>query len=197
MNAVAVGHSAPGALLVEPRGWEKIRSNLAAAVYRSVITHIPFHWIRQSFLRAAGMRISRDVAILTGTTIIRPERISIGKGCMIGFDSFLGGEAGITIGDNVNISSQCVFLGGIHDPDDPNFGAILKPTVIEDYAWLATRATIVAGVRIGRGAVVATGAVVTKDVPPYAIVAGVPARKIKERNPEACKYELAYQPWFF
>jgi putative colanic acid biosynthesis acetyltransferase WcaF len=197
MNAVAVGHSAAGALLTEPRGWEKIRSNLSAAAYRSLITHIPLHWMRQSFLRAAGMRIGKSVAILTGTTIIRPERISIGKGCMIGFDSFLGGEAGITIGENVNISSHCVLLGGIHDPDDPNFGAILKPTVIEDYVWLATRATVVAGVRIGRGAIVATGAVVTKDVPPYAIVAGVPARKIKERSPEACKYELAYQPWFF
>ena len=197
MNAVAVGKSAPDAVLAEPRGWEKVYSNLAAAIYRSVVTHIPLHFIRQSFLRAAGMRIGKNVAILTGATIIRPERIRIGNGCMIGFDSFLGGEAGITIGDNVNISSQCVFLGGIHDPDDPHFGAILKPTVIEDYAWLATRATVVAGVRIGRGAIVATGAVVTKDVPPYAIVAGVPAKKIKERNPEACKYELAYQPWFF
>src|SRR5690349_19887372 len=138
MNAQAVGKSAHDALLVEPRGWEKIRSTLAAALYRSIITHVPLHWVRQAFLRAAGMRIGRNVAILTGTTIIRPERISIGNGCMIGFDSFIGGEAGIKIGDNVNISSHCVLLGGVHDPDDPNFGAILKPTVIEDYAWLAT-----------------------------------------------------------
>jgi putative colanic acid biosynthesis acetyltransferase WcaF len=197
MNAQAVGKSAPDALLVEPHGWEKIRSTLAAALYRSIVTHVPLHWARQAFLRAAGMRIGRNVAILTGTTIIRPERVSIGNGCMIGFDSFIGGEAGIKIGDNVNISSQCLMLGGYHDPDDPNFVAIPKPTVIEDYAWLATRVTVLAGVKIGRGAIVATGAVVTKDVPPYAIVAGVPARKIKERNPEACKYDLAYQPWFF
>ncbi|MBC8165300.1 MAG: acyltransferase [Bryobacteraceae bacterium] len=115
---------------------------------------------------------------------------------MIGFDSFLGGEAGITIGDNVNISSQCVILGGMHDPDDPQFRGILTPTVIEDYAWLATRVTLTGGIRIGRGAVVAAGAVVTRDVPPYTVVAGVPAKRIKDRNPEACKYELSYQPWF-
>ena len=148
MNAPAVGKSAPDALLVEPRGWEKFRSTLAAALYRSIITHVPLHWVRQAFLRAAGMRIGRNVAILTGTTIIRPERISLGDGCMIGFDSFIGGEAGITIGNNVNISSQCLMLGGYHDPDDPNFVAILKPTVIEDYAWLATRVTVLAGVTI-------------------------------------------------
>ena len=88
----------------------------------------------------------------------------------------MGGEGGITIGNNVNISSFTIMLGGWHDLDDPTFAAELRPMVIEDYAWIATRATIMAGVRIGRGAVVAAGAVVTRDVPPYAVMAGVPAK---------------------
>jgi maltose O-acetyltransferase len=131
------------------------------------------------------------------TTVVRPERISIGNGTIVGMGCFLGGEAGLKIGRNVNISSFVVLLGGRHDANDPTFASILEPIEVEDHAWLATRATVVGGVRIGRGAIVAAGAVVTRDVPPYTIVGGVPARKIGDRDPNACVYEFNYQPWFF
>ena len=61
-----------------------------------------------------------------------------------------------------------------HDPQSPDFAIRGGPVVIEDYAWIGGRAVILPGLRIGEGAVVATGAVVTKDVPPYTIVGGVP-----------------------
>lgn len=172
------------------------RSHLGAAGYRLVVTHIPSHAVRQWYLRAFGMRIGKRVALLTGTTVMRPERIAIGDGTVVGFDCFLGGEGGLTIGSQVNLSSYTVILGGDHDMDSADFRPVRKPTVIEDYAWVATRVTIVGGIRIGRGAVVAAGSVVIRDVPPYHVVAGVPARKIKERREEACSYELGYQPWF-
>jgi acetyltransferase-like isoleucine patch superfamily enzyme len=162
-----------------------------------LITGIPFHAVRQAYLRAFGMKIGTDVAILRGTLVVSPQNIRIGNGCTIGFQCFFGGEAGITIGNNVNISSFTMILGGRHDINDPTFRSILGPVVIEDYAWLATRTTIASGVRIGRGAVVAAGAVVTRDVAPYQVVAGVPAKKIGERDPGACVYVLQYKPWFF
>ena len=181
----------------EPKGLRKIRSHLGAAFYNMMMTGVPFHSIRQGYLRTCGMQIGSKVTILRGAMVIRPEQIAIGDHCIIGFNCFLGGEAGLQIGNNVNISSFCTLLGGYHDLDDPTFRSILIPIIIEDYVWLATRVTVAGGVRIGRGAVVAAGAVVTRDVPPYHVVGGVPARKIKERNPEACAYELNYQPWFF
>ena len=180
-----------------PTGARKIAAHLAAVGYNIVIKGIPFHAIRLAYLRLVGARIGRQVGMLRGTTVIRPDQIRIGNNCIIGFQCFIGAEGGVYIGNNVNISSYCMLLGGWHDVNDPTFASEARPMVIEDYAWLATRVTVMAGVRIGRGAVVAAGAVVTRDVPPYAIVAGVPARQIAERNPEACVYELNYQPWFF
>ncbi|NJK52359.1 MAG: hypothetical protein HC936_05170 [Leptolyngbyaceae cyanobacterium SU_3_3] len=69
-----------------------------------------------------------------------------------------------------------------HDLNDSGFAGVSAPVVIEDYAWISSRATILPGVTIGRGAVVAAGAVVTKSVAPFEIVGGVPAKKIGERN---------------
>lgn len=180
-----------------PTGARKIAAHLGAAGYNVAVNGIPFHAVRQAYLRVAGMKIGHHVGLMRGITVIRPDQIEIGNNCIIGFQCFLGAEGGIYIGNNVNISSYCVLLGGWHDVNDPTFASRARPMVIEDYAWLATRATVMAGVRIGRGAVVAAGAVVTRDVPPYAIVAGVPAKQIAERKPEACVYELNYQPWFF
>ncbi|HPU00025.1 MAG TPA: DapH/DapD/GlmU-related protein, partial [Armatimonadota bacterium] len=70
-----------------------------------------------------------------------------------------------------------------HDMNDPDFANVLAPIVIEDYVWIGSRATVLPGVRIGRGAVVAAGAVVTRDVAPLTVVGGVPARPIGERKP--------------
>ncbi len=178
-------------------GWRKIRSHLAAAAWGLGIKSVPFHVIRRAYLRACGMKIGANVGLFRGCLIIRPEQISIGDNCIIGFQCFLGGEAGIVIGRNVNIAAFSILLGGGHDINDPTFTAIRKPIVVEDYAWIATRSTIMGGVRIGRGAVVAAGAVVTRDVAPYSVVAGVPARVIGQRDPAACVYQFNYQPWFF
>jgi acetyltransferase-like isoleucine patch superfamily enzyme len=180
-----------------PTGFEKILSHLAAAGYNNLVNGIPFHRVRTTYLKLFGMKIGRKATLMRGVTLIRPERITLGDQTLVGMQCFLGGEAGITIGKTVNISSFVVMLGGRHDVNDPTFASIPEPIVIEDYAWIATRATIMGGVHIGRGAVVATGSVVTKDIPPYTIVGGVPAKKIGERDPNACKYQFDYHPWFF
>jgi len=78
-----------------------------------------------------------------------------------------------------------------HDMESPSFDAVGAPVIIEDYVYIGPRAIILPGVRIGYGAVVGAGAVVTKDVPPYAVVGGVPAKFIHERN-----HDLDYTPDF-
>jgi maltose O-acetyltransferase len=69
-----------------------------------------------------------------------------------------------------------------HDPQDPDWGVKGGPIVIKDYVWVSSRASVLPGITIGEGAVVAAHAVVTKDVEPYTIVGGVPAKKIGERR---------------
>lgn len=87
----------------------------------------------------------------------------------------------VKIGENVRIAPYTIILDSdFHDVKDHFADGTSKPIIIEDDVWIATRSTILKGVHIGKGAVVATGAVVTKDVPPYCVVAGVPARVIKK-----------------
>lgn len=76
-----------------------------------------------------------------------------------------------------------------HKVEAPDFGCESAPVIIEDYAWVSCRTVVLPGVRIGKGAVVAAGAVVTKNVEPYAIVAGVPAKPIGAR-PRDLRYQL-------
>jgi len=107
----------------------------------------------------------------------------------------LDGRGGLTIGDNVSVSAGVWLLTDGHAMNDPLFPEVLAPVCIGDYAWLGSRALVLPGVRIGDGAVVAAGAVVTKDVEPYAVVAGVPARAIGTRSSDL-RYQLDYQPAF-
>ncbi len=86
----------------------------------------------------------------------------------------------IQIGCNVRIAPYSIIIDSdFHDIRDHFATGKSKPIIIEDDVWIATRATILKGVRIGRGSVVASGAVVTRDVPPNSVVAGIPAKVIR------------------
>jgi acetyltransferase-like isoleucine patch superfamily enzyme len=93
------------------------------------------------------------------------------------------------IGRNVNLSSEVLIRTAQHDYQSPDFKTVFHPVKIEDYVWLGPRCIILPGVTVGEGAVVAAGAVVTKDVEPYTLVGGVPAKKIGER-PKNLQYTL-------
>lgn len=99
------------------------------------------------------------------------------------------------IGNNVDIAQEVNIWTEQHDYNSPTYASVCKPVKIEDYVWIASRATVLPGVTIGKGAVVASGAIVTKDVPPYTVVAGVPARPIGIRNKELT-YNLETRKWF-
>jgi len=158
-----------------------------------VINRIPSHSFRMNAYRKLGVSIGRESTLLMSTEMQHCEELTIGRNTIINQHCLLDGRGGLVIGDNVNISSHVLLVAGTHDVQDGRaFSGCIKPIIIEDYVWLCTRSTILAGVTVGRGAVVAAGAVVTKSVSPDAIVAGVPARKIGERNPDLT-YDLIYE----
>lgn len=98
-------------------------------------------------------------------------------------------EGGLILGNNVDIAQEVNIWSEQHDYNNPSFKATKKSVFIDDYVWIASRVTILPGVHIGRGAVVACGAIVSKDVPPLAIVGGVPAHIIGYRQ-NIMNYEL-------
>jgi acetyltransferase-like isoleucine patch superfamily enzyme len=130
------------------------------------------------------------VTFCGGAEIRAPKNITIQAYTIIGNNVILDGRAGITIGSKVNLSSEVAIWTVQHDPQAADFGIKSGKVVVEDYAWLSFRSVVLPGVTIGEGAVVAACAVVTKDVEPYTIVAGIPAKKIGERNRDL-NYTLA------
>jgi len=95
----------------------------------------------------------------------------VGEGTMVDMNAVLGGRA--TVGKNCHIGAGAVLAGVIEPPS-------AKPVFVEDNVLIGANAVVLEGVRIGKGAVVAAGSVVTKDVPPYTVVAGAPAKEIKK-----------------
>lgn len=157
-----------------------------------VINKIALHGVRMRAYRQLGIKIGRDSTILMSTEMHRAEDLSIGENTIINQHCLLDGRGGLKIGNNVNISSHVLLIAGTHDMQDgESFMGSVQAVSIKDYVWLCTRCTILPGVTVGEGAVIAAGAVVTKSVEAYAIVAGIPAKKIGERNP-ALKYQLHY-----
>ncbi|MBI5806582.1 acyltransferase [candidate division TA06 bacterium] len=118
-------------------------------------------------------------------------KLSLGKNSVINHHCHLDFRAGITMGDNVNISPYVKIFTWQHLPNDPMFNTEKKPVIIEDSVWISSAAMILPGVKIGRGAIVAAGAVVTRDVTEFTIVAGIPAKPIGTRSREM-NYKLEY-----
>jgi maltose O-acetyltransferase len=151
-------------------------------IYLKLIAYTPSQFVRRNALRAAGAKIGQGVLFYHGFEIYHPWKVHIGGNCSLGFHVVIDGRGGLSIGSNCNISSDVAIWTAEHDIQSPDFRYVAEPVTIGDYAWISHRAIILPGITIGPGAVVAAGAVVTKDVAPYTIVAGVPATKIGDRN---------------
>jgi acetyltransferase-like isoleucine patch superfamily enzyme len=133
--------------------------------------------------QAEGSRINEYVLVRS------PEsKLTLGKNSHIGpFSVLFTGTYGITIGEDVMIAPHCCFAEGSHEyrnPDVPmqwagNFSN--GPIIIEDDVWIGANCTILHNVRIGKGSVIGANSLVNKDVEPYSIMGGAPARKIKSR----------------
>lgn len=164
--------------------------DLELAKIHFVGDHLPIKTFRHFVFRLVGMKIGRGSTIHMGVRFFAPRGIEIGEDTIIGFRSFLDGRAKLTIGDHVDIASEVMIYNSEHDVDSDDFRAIEAPVTIADYVFIGPRSIILPGVTIGKGAVVGAGAVVTRDVPAFAVVAGVPARLIGERKNKKPQYRL-------
>lgn len=161
------------------------------------IGRLPLRTLRTWLARhVLGLRLHRHATLYRWRDIRQPRGIEIGEGSVVGFWATLDGRRGITVGRNVNFSSEVALWTLQHDPADPKFGVRGGPIVIEDFAWVSFRATVLPNVRIGRGAVVAANSVVTADVEPLTIVGGVPARPIGRRSKDLDYKFDGGGPWF-
>ncbi len=138
-------------------------------------------------------RLRRQGARIGAGTIISPALVSDAQRLCIGENSFIGrveirAHAEIRIGSYVCINDRALLLTGGHSLRDPEWRAITAPIEIEDFVWIATGATILAGVKIGRGAVVSACAVVMRDVPAYAVAFGNPAQVIEKARVQTFDY---------
>lgn len=189
---------------------------ILAYVYNQWVGSFPSRCLREMYLRrwlgkmGAKSGVQMGCHFLNGRKVFLGERNVINFGCL-----FDGRKFSIRTGNNVSIGPEAAILTLGHDPRSAIFEDRGGDVVIGDRAWIGYRAIVLPGVCIGEGAVVGAGAVVTKNVEPYAIVAGNPARKIGERaigkseklkaesgNSEGIfpdrrgiEYDLNYRPW--
>jgi acetyltransferase-like isoleucine patch superfamily enzyme len=138
--------------------------------------------------RRAGCRIQGDVRLGPRVTMRRPENVSIGDGTVINGPALIDAWGPITIGRRCILGGQIELLSGSHDVDGPDLDGKVKPIDIGDYAWLPRHVIVLPGVVIGTAAVVGTGAVVSRDVPDYAVAAGNPARVVRTRARQDFRY---------
>lgn len=172
--------------------WEKLFCNGWQRYMLFQISTLPSCHLRKWIYKALGANIGKRCVFHFKTEIRSPNRLQMGDGTIIGDNAILDARSGLEIGKNVNLSSNVSIYTLQHDHRDPFFKCTpnsSKPVIIGDRVWLGSNVIVLPGVTIGEGAVCCAGCVVTKDVEPYAVVAGIPAKKVNER-PRLLKYEF-------
>ena len=159
-------------------------------ILHCISLHVPIWGVRKLAIVLFGAEVGRGTTIHMGAKFFDPSGFVVGEDTIIGDRIFLDGRAKLTIGSHVDIASEVMIYNSEHDMSANDFHAIVAPVVIHDYVFIGPRAIILPGVTIGEGAVVAAGAVVTKDVPAFAFVGGVPAKVIGERSLKKLSYKL-------
>ena len=180
-------------LILRMRGWVAIESGVRLAQPGHIRLDRGVYLDRGAYLHACpqGIDIGANTYVMHHAELhvynfrgLGGARIGIGRNCIVGEFSVIRGQGGVTIGDNVIIAPRVQIMAVEHVFEDPT-RPILEQGLralgiqIEDDVWIGAGAIILDGVRVGRGAVVGAGAVVTRDVPPHSVVAGVPARLLR------------------
>jgi maltose O-acetyltransferase len=161
---------------------------------------IPSHHLRRFFYRLSGIRIGAGSTIHMYMRLYDPRNIIIGDDTIVGEFAVLDGREKLIIGNHVALATGVMIYNSEHNIEAEHFAAdegIASASVaIGDYVFIGPRAILLPGVSIGKGAIVAAGAVVTKDVEPFTIVGGVPARTIGKRQNQDLHYRLGRARWF-
>lgn len=166
-----------------------LRNQFLYFFFNHVITHVPCLFFRMCMLRIFGAKIGKKSIIDMGFYVMNPSGLVVGSHCHINRGAMLDARGGLYIGNNVSVSHQVTFCSGSHDYNSPRFDYVSGKIVVEDNVWIGINSTILKNVKIGNGAVVAAGSVVTKDVPPLEVWGGVPAKKIGERQIDSIEYD--------
>lgn len=165
-------------------------------LFFNIIFWLPIHPLRKLLAKLTFRHIGSKVILLRTLDIRKPKNIEIGNDVVINKLVLLDGRGGLLkIGNHVDIAQESILWTLGHDVNGLNHDAVGKDTIISDYVWIGARSTIMPGVTVGKGAVIGTCSVVTKNVPENAIVAGVPARIIGYRD-NPLVYEFDYKVWF-
>jgi maltose O-acetyltransferase len=164
-----------------------MRTVAASSLLRSALTnavagsHLCPPLARIALYRLLGLRLPLGTQIAPGV-VFRANNVSFGPGTTVNYRCLFDDRAGVTIGRRCGIGIDVAFITSNHDMSDPQCRAgrgSLTPIVVGDGVWIGSRATVLAGVTIGDGAVIAAGAIVTSDVPAHTLVGGVPARPLR------------------
>jgi maltose O-acetyltransferase len=172
---------------------ESVEFHWRLVLTRLVLSPLPVHVgirLRPAVLRLIGFRIGHGTVFLDMPQITGPaglyDRLVIGRDVFLNVGCLLDLGATITIGDRVNIAHQVLLMTTSHElsTSERRAGALYaRPVGVGDGVWLGARCIVLPGVTVGTGAIVAAGAVVTRDVKPHTMVGGVPARVIRELDP--------------
>lgn len=153
-------------------------------------SQFPSYTWRNLLYQLIGIKIGHGSVIHYGAVFYTLGGITIGNDTIIGEKTTLDGRGQLTIGNHVDIASEVMIYTSQHQINHPHFLAKNQSVKIADYAFIGPRAIILPGITVGKGAIVAAGAVVTKDVPDFSVVAGVPAKPIAQRKINHPQYRL-------
>ncbi len=141
----------------------------------------PFFGWRRFVLRLFGASVGQNVHVHNSTRVTMPWNLTLGDWAAVGEDVLVYNLGPITIGERATVSHRAHLCAGTHDYRDPALPLLKPPVTIGAQAWVCTEAFVGPGVTVGEGAVVGAAAVATRDVPPWTVVAGNPARHVKDR----------------
>ena len=169
--------------------------SVLAYTYNAWIGRFPARCLRRWYLRLFLRGMGKGLGVQLHNRFLNLRKIELGERNVINFGCLIDGRHyKVVTGNDVSIGPEACILTLGHDPQSPEFADRGGEVIIGDRVWIGYRAIVLPGVIIGDGAVVGAGAVVTKDVDPYTIVAGNPARVVGKRN-EKLAYRLDFQPW--
>ena len=144
----------------------------------------PLHAWRTFLLRLFGAKIGAGSHFYPHCRVWAPWNLVCGEHCGVADEATIYNPSEVILGNYCTISQQAYLCGASHDHSDPDFPLISASIAIESHAWICARATVQMGVTVREGAVLGLASLATKDLEPWTIYGGIPARKIKERRPD-------------